>query len=130
MKKEENNLHHGHPIFRTKKTLGQKTADAVSKFAGGWIFILIIIIIITSWILINEFSEKINFDPKPYIMLNLILNIITLILSPIILMSQNRQAQREHVMAEFDYSVNRKAEKEIEQMQNELREIKSILKKR
>ncbi len=130
MKKEEKLLRLDHPIFKAKRTLAQKAADIFSKFAGSWIFIIIVITIITGWILINEISKNINFDPKPYIMLNLILNIITLILSPIILMSQNRQAQRDRIGAEYDYAVNKKAEQEIREIKKEVQSIKKVLEKR
>jgi len=118
-----------HPVNRIKKKFHQKAADMVSQFAGSWIFIFIIITIITSWILINEISKNINFDPKPYIMLNLLLNIVTLILSPIILMSQNRESQRDRLRAEYDYALNKKSEKEIRELKEDIKEIKKILKK-
>ena len=119
-----------HPVNKLKRKFHQKSADSVSKFAGSWIFIIIVIAIITSWILINEVSENINFDPKPYIMLNLVLNIITLILSPIILMSQNREAQRDRIRADYDYNLNKKAEQEIRELRKEVQSIKRILEKR
>lgn len=130
MKKGEMFFGLSHPILKAKKTINQKTADSVTKFAGSWVFIIIVITIITGWILINEISKDINFDPKPYILLNLFLNIITLILSPIILMSQNRQAQRDRISAEYDYSVNKKAEQEIREIKKEVQSMKRILEKR
>mgnify|MGYP001619838922 CR=1 FL=1 len=130
MKKEEKLLHIDHPIFKAKRTIAQKAADIFSKFAGSWIFIMIVVAIITSWILINEISKNISFDPKPYIMLNLVLNIITLILSPIILMSQNRQTQRDRIGAEYDYAVNKKAEQEIREIKKDVQLIKRIIEKK
>lgn len=119
-KKSETNHH---PLLRIQRTLGQKAADALTKWAGSWFFITLLILMVSSWILLNEISQNINFDPRPYIMLNLILNIITVILSPIILMSQNRETHRERIKAEYDYRINKKAEEEI-------REIKQMLMKK
>ena len=119
-----------HPVNQIKRRFHQRATDTVSKFAGSWIFIIILITIMTSWIIINEYSGTINFDPRPYILLNLVLNIITLILSPIILMSQNREAQRDRIRADYDYAVNKKAEQEIREIKKDVQNIRRILEKR
>ncbi len=107
--------------IRYKRTFGQKAADAVTKWAGSWTFIFGFFIVLGLWISANIFMWVNKWDPYPFILLNLVLSCLAAIQAPIILMSQNRQAQRDRIRAEFDYRVNKKAEKEIQ-------EIKRILK--
>lgn len=95
-------------------TFGQRLADKVAEFGGSWTFILsffffiIIWIVINSWLLMNR-----SFDPYPFILLNLILSCLASIQAPIIMMSQNRQEQKDRIRAEHDYKINLKAELEI-----------------
>ena len=126
---EKENLHK-HPVYG-HRTLGQKLADDLTKYAGSWGFIIIFLFIIIAWISLNAFIllEK-PYDPYPFILLNLGLSMVAAIQAPIILMSQNRQAERDRKKAELDYQVNKKAEKEIEDMQKDLHEIKELLRKR
>ena len=102
--------------FAATATFGQRAADAVATFGGSWTFITIFAIIMLSWVGLNSFllvrTDKI-FDPYPYILLNLFLSMLAAIQAPIILMSQNRQAEKDRVHAEHDYEVNLKAELEI-----------------
>lgn len=97
-------------------TLGQRAADAVASFGGSWTFITIFAASLIVWIALNSFIlvkyDRI-FDAYPYILLNLFLSMLAAIQAPIILMSQNRQAQRDRRNAEHDYEVNLKAELEI-----------------
>lgn len=99
-----------------KTTLGQRAADAVATFGGSWAFITIFIAILLVWVGLNSFIlvkyDKI-FDPYPYILLNLFLSMLAAIQAPIILMSQNRQREKDRLNAEHDYEVNLKAELEI-----------------
>ncbi|MBC7962942.1 MAG: DUF1003 domain-containing protein [Steroidobacteraceae bacterium] len=98
-------------------TFGQRLADKVASFGGSWTFISIFAAILVVWILLNSFilisigSEA--FDPYPYILLNLFLSMLAAIQAPIILMSQNRQAEKDRMSAEHDYEVNLKSELEI-----------------
>ncbi len=99
-----------------KPTLGQRAADAVASFGGSWTFIALFAAILVVWVGLNSFIlvkyEK-TFDPYPYILLNLFLSMLAAIQAPIILMSQNRQAEKDRLNAEHDYEVNLKAELEI-----------------
>jgi uncharacterized membrane protein len=110
------------PIYKSKTTLGQKSADRLTSWAGSWTFIISFLIFLILWIFANTtfliFGKA--WDSKPFIMLNLILSCLAALQAPIILMSQNRQAQRDRLKAEYDYNINKKAEKEI-------REIKEFL---
>ena len=99
-------------------TFGQRAADRVASFGGSWPFIGIFFAVMAVWIVINsyiliEWDKKHIFDPYPYILLNLVLSMMAGIQAPIIMMSQNRQAQRDRLDANHDYEVNLKAELEI-----------------
>jgi uncharacterized membrane protein len=97
-------------------TLGQRAADAVAKFGGSWTFIAIFATTLVVWIGANSLIlvqyDK-GFDPYPYILLNLFLSMLAAIQAPIILMSQNRQGEKDRLNAEHDYEINLKAELEI-----------------
>jgi len=126
IKKEDNNLKKIIPL-RGARTTGQKAADWLTKWAGSWTFIIIFTIFIILWMFVNgyyliRYKQGGAFDPYPFILLNLALSCLAALQAPIILMSQNRQAQRDRLKAEFDYRINKKAEKEI-------REIKKTLQK-
>jgi uncharacterized membrane protein len=97
-------------------TFGQRMADKVASFGGSWLFIIIFMIVLVTWIILNSFillKFNSSFDPYPYILLNLVLSMIAAIQAPIILMSQNRLADKDRLHAEHDYEVNLKAELEI-----------------
>lgn len=100
--------------LKTKETFGQRIADGIAKFGGSWTFIIAFIFILVAWISLNTlplFFEP--FDKFPYILLNLALSCLAAIQAPIILMSQNRQTERDRVEADNDYEVNVKSEVEI-----------------
>ena len=96
-------------------TFGQRIADKVAKFGGSWPFIIIFAVVMTLWMGVN-IAKVANFDPYPFILLNLALSTVAAIQAPIIMMSQNRQASKDKLLAENDYQVNLKAEMEIEAM--------------
>lgn len=113
-----------------------RVADKVAAFGGSWTFIIIFASFLFIWILINVLPFLgIQFDPKPFILLNLILSFIAAFQAPIIMMSQNRQAARDKHESIIDFAINYKAEQEIDDMQKhlhrmeaELAEIKALLK--
>ena len=97
-------------------TPGQRAADAVASFGGSWTFIFIFAAILIAWVVLNSVilaKQGSAFDPYPYILLNLFLSMLASIQAPVILMSQNRQAQKDRMNAEHDYEINLKAELEI-----------------
>jgi uncharacterized membrane protein len=94
-------------------TFGQRIADKVAKFGGSWPFILLFMAVMTVWIGTNAIGLA-KFDLYPFILLNLVLSTVAAIQAPIIMMSQNRQASKDKLLAEQDYQVNLKAEMEIE----------------
>lgn len=96
-------------------TTGQKLADKIAEFGGSWIFIITFFSFILIWIVVNIwFLATQPFDPFPFILLNLILSCLAAIQAPIIMMSQNRQEQKDRQRGEHDYKINLKAELEIE----------------
>jgi uncharacterized membrane protein len=110
--------------FQEKITFGQKLADHLASFGGSWIFMICFGVVLALWILINTsaiFSK--NFDPYPFILLNLILSCLASIQAPIIMMSQNRQEARDRIRAESDYRVNLKAELEIRHLHLKLDQL-------
>jgi uncharacterized membrane protein len=95
-------------------TFGQKLADNVAAFGGSWTFIITFFSFILIWMIINIwFLATRPFDPFPFILLNLILSCLAAIQAPIIMMSQNRQEQKDRQRSEHDYKINLKAELEI-----------------
>lgn len=95
-------------------TFGQRIADKVASFGGSWTFIITFFSFILIWMMINIwFLATRPFDPFPFILLNLILSCLAAIQAPIIMMSQNRQEQKDRQRGEHDYKINLKAELEI-----------------
>ena len=95
-------------------TLGQRLADKVASFGGSWTFIISFGIFITIWILLNIiFLQAKSFDPFPFILLNLILSFIAALQAPVIMMSQNRQEEKDRERSKKDYMINLKSELEI-----------------
>jgi uncharacterized membrane protein len=102
--------------FSEQSTFGQRVADRVTSFGGSWTFISIFGAVLFLWILLNFLlliKTGSTFDPYPYILLNLVLSMLAAVQAPIILMSQNREADKDRLSAEHDYEVNLKAELEI-----------------
>ncbi len=95
-------------------TLGQRVADRVASFGGSWTFIISFMVFLILWIITNAFwlSNK-GWDPYPFILLNLILSCIAALQAPIIMMSQNRQEEKDRERAKKDYMINLKSELEI-----------------
>jgi CRP/FNR family transcriptional regulator, cyclic AMP receptor protein len=95
---------------RARATLADRAADLIAEFGGSWKFIGVSFGLIVFWILLNSFVLVNGFDPKPYQMLNLALAIIAGMQAPIIMMSQNRQGEKDRLRADLDYQVNLKNE--------------------
>ncbi len=101
-------------VIEGRLTLGQRMADRIASFGGSWTFILTFFTFILFWIGLNIWALTVKpFDPYPFILLNLILSCLASIQAPIIMMSQNRQEQKDRQRAEHDYKINLKAELEI-----------------
>jgi uncharacterized membrane protein len=95
-------------------TKGQTISDQVAAFGGSWKFIILFGVILFVWIVINSvFPKTAIFDPYPFILMNLILSCIAALQAPIIMMSQNRQEEKDRKRSENDYLINLKAELEL-----------------
>ena len=95
-------------------TLGQKIADKVADFGGSWVFIVSFMFLVVLWISLNTiWATNQKFDTYPFILLNLILSCIAALQAPVIMMSQNRQEDKDRQRSRFDFMVNLKAELEI-----------------
>jgi uncharacterized membrane protein len=102
------------PEIEEHTTFGQRVADNIAVFGGSWTFIGIFFAILIGWMILNAWllSNK-PFDPFPFILLNLVLSCLAAIQAPIIMMSQNRQGEKDRQRSEHDYKINLKAELEI-----------------
>ena len=104
-----------------KPTFGQRIADTVASFGGSWTFIIIFGIFLLAWIGLNAFwLANRGFDPYPFILLNLILSCLAAIQAPVIMMSQNRQEQKDRERARNDYMINLKSEMEIRMLHEKM----------
>src|SRR5258705_5095242 len=107
-----------------KSTFGQRIADRVASFGGSWTFIIIYLSFLVGWMAFNTFilvryghgDEGAQFDPYPYILLNLMLSMTAALQAPIIMMSQNRAAEKDRLAAEQDFKVNLKSELMLEEL--------------
>ncbi len=113
---------------KEKYTVGQRAADAIAKFAGSWAFIFSFTGILILWMLTNVLLAVKAFDPYPFILLNLVLSCVAAIQAPLIMMSQNRQEEKDRRRAENDYKVNLKTEIMIEDLYDKVNAIYALQK--
>lgn len=108
---------------KEKYYLGQRAADKIAKFAGSWAFIFTFTGVLILWMIVNALLASKAFDPYPFILLNLVLSCVAAIQAPLIMMSQNRQEEKDRARAENDYKVNLKTEIMIEDLHNKVNAI-------
>ena len=108
---------------KKKYTLGQRAADVIAKFAGSWAFIFSFTGVLVLWMIVNTLLAAKAFDPYPFILLNLVLSCVAAIQAPLIMMSQNRQEEKDRRRAENDYKVNLKTEIMIEDLYDKVNAI-------
>ncbi len=121
--------------FEQQLTFGERLSDQVAAIGGSWSFIIAFGLIIVGWVVLNSLllvEWGGSFDPYPYIFLNLMLSMVAAIQAPIIMMSQNRQADKDRLAAQLDYEVNLRSEIEIAGLHEKLEhlrtnELKTIL---
>src|SRR6516225_3480976 len=106
--------------LKPELTSGERLADVVAATMGSWSFIIIQSVVLAIWIVLNITAYVQQWDPYPFILLNLALSFQAAYAAPIIMMSQNRQAAIDRAAAEADYGVNAKAELEIELLHQKL----------
>lgn len=107
-------------IIEKQETTGEHIADAVARFGGSWSFIILFSVVLTVYTGINLILDKKAWDPYPFILLNLFLSMLAAIQAPVIMMSQNRQDQKDRLRSELDFEVNRRAELEIQGLSRKL----------
>jgi uncharacterized membrane protein len=110
-----------------KLTTGQRIADRLAAVMGSWPFIIVQSIILAIWICLNVVAYINHWDPYPFILLNLALSFQAAYAAPIIMMSQNRQAAKDRLMAEQDYEVNCKAEDELKSIMTHLEQQDEVM---
>ncbi len=110
-----------------RRTLGERASDAIAAFGGSWPFILLFLAVLLAWTLLNTklLGPLRAFDPYPFIFLNLLLSMLAAIQAPIIMMSQNRAAERDRLAAEVDHEVNVRAELAVRDIDRRLRHLES-----
>jgi len=106
-------MRNANEIIDEQETFGERIADHVASFGGSWTFIIIFGAVLIAYTLISNVMQGKSWDPYPYILLNLFLSMLAAIQAPVIMMSQNRQDQKDRLRSELDFEVNRRAEAEI-----------------
>ncbi len=114
-----------HSRHTSSLSFGDKIADKVAKGMGSWSFIIWQTVIVIIWMLMNIIGLVQHWDPYPFILLNLIFSTQAAYAAPIIMMSQNRQTDRDRVQAQEDYTTNKEAKLEIEALQIQLNTIET-----
>lgn len=123
----KNKTKNGNHANDCRKTLGEKTSDRITLIVGSWRFILIQSFLLVVWIVLNVVAWINHWDPYPFILLNLALSFQAAYTAPIILMSQNRMSEKDREKAAMDLATDRKAEREIEDIQKDLARIERKL---
>jgi uncharacterized membrane protein len=118
--------------FRGQLSFGQKLADKVASFGGSWTFILLFLMIMLMWMVVNTIYMVTDetFDPYPFILLNLVLSSLAALQAPIIMMSQNRQADKDRMAATLNYEVSLKSDLEIMRLNQKVDQLlQAVLRK-
>ena len=112
-------------VDKDDRTFGERVADAVARLGGSWTFIGMFMVFLAAWVTTNVWLLRAHpFDPYPFIFLNLLLSMLAALQAPVIMMSQNRHAERDREAAEHDYQVNLKAELEIMALHDKLDQLR------
>ena len=106
---------------------GERIADRLAEIMGSWTFIVIQSLALSGWIALNVIAYVRHWDPYPFILLNLALSFQAAYAAPIIMMSQNRQADKDRLMAEHDYQINTKAEQEVKSIMQHLEQQDEVM---
>ena len=114
-------------IINNVNTFGQVASDFIAKVIGSWKFIISQTCFFVIWILYNLYSSYNHFDPYPFILMNLVLSFEAAFLGPIIMMSQNREEEKDRIKAEHNYLINSKTEHDTEMILEQLKEQNDLL---
>jgi uncharacterized membrane protein len=114
-------------LIDEQETFGERIADKVASFGGSWTFIIFFGVALVSYTIISNLQKDKSWDPYPYILLNLFLSMLAAIQAPVIMMSQNRQDQKDRLRSELDFEVNRRAEAEIQALSRKLHYLTDVV---
>ena len=114
-----------HDEHKESLSYGQRLADSVANGMGSWAFIIIQSILVIVWMVCNLVGFIYHWDAYPFILLNLVFSTQAAYAAPVIMMSQNRQGERDRIQATKDYLTNTEAKLEIEQLQIQLNKIET-----
>ena len=114
-------------VIEDKETFGEKVADRVASFGGSWTFIILFGFVLSVYTAINVALRGKAWDPYPFILLNLFLSMLASIQAPVIMMSQNRQDQKDRVRSELGFDVNVRSELEIQALARKLNQLQEKL---
>lgn len=117
--------HNWHETHYRNRSFGDRISDAISRLMGSWTFILVQTAFVVGWITLNVVGYLSHWDVFPFVLLNLLFSTQAAYTAPIIMMSQNRDAERDRHHAEADYRTNVEAKKEIEELQQRLSRIEN-----
>jgi uncharacterized membrane protein len=112
-----------HEKHADELTYAQRLSDKLAGVMGSWQFIIFQSVIVLLWVIMNVMASLFRWDPYPFILLNLLFSTQAAYAAPIIMMSQNRQNQRDRIQAKEDFMTNISAKKEIEELQKELKRL-------
>ena len=101
-------------LYAEQLSFGTRAADHVAKLVGSWTFIIVQSILLIIWIIVNSIAFAFKWDPYPFILMNLVLSTQAAFTAPIIMMSQNRQSEKDRVEAHQDFVTDQKAAADIE----------------
>jgi uncharacterized membrane protein len=118
-----------HQEHREGMTNGQRVADGTARTIGSWAFIITQTVLVVLWVILNVTAWVRRWDPYPFILLNLMFSVQAAYAGPVIMMAQNRQAERDRIQAQADFDTNVKAESEIEDLQRHLGGIEEALRR-
>jgi uncharacterized membrane protein len=113
-------MRNANELIEEQATWPEQVADTVARFGGSWSFIILFGLVLAAYATTNIVLGKQGWDPYPFILLNLFLSMLAAIQAPVIMMSQNRQDQRDRLRSELDYDVNRRAASEIQSLARKL----------
>lgn len=117
-------------LFHDQLSFGQRMADKIAVFGGSWTFIIIFVTVLIAWIFINSLvlsNTAEAFDPYPYILLNLVLSSVAALQAPVIMMSQNRQTQKDRLDITENYKVSLKTDVEIIRLHQKIDALTKML---
>jgi uncharacterized membrane protein len=111
---------HRHPpvkdvteLLKEPKSFSQKAADRVAVIVGSWRFLIIQSLLLAVWFLFNSMSGLLHWDPYPFIFMNLVLSLQAAYTASVVMISENRQTERDRLQARIDFEINQKAEEEV-----------------